>query len=218
VSSLRSYFITLGLLILLPIIGLAQQEKTMFITDRLQVTVRTGSSVENKIIQVLNSGDQVTVLRTEPSGWSLVRLADGREGWMIARYLQEDKPAVFRLKELDPKAKDLVQGLEDLKQHNRKLTEQLAQSDKKLREAKEEYLKLQQETSNSGGLRAEHQKLQQELARRSERIDEMSAEVESLRFGSNLKWFLAGAGVLAVGWLMGLAYGRRKRRWTSSLH
>jgi SH3 domain protein len=217
VISPRSYFLTLGLLLLLPIMGLAQQEKTMFITDRLQVTVRTGTSVENKIIQVLNSGDQVAVLKTEPSGWCLVRLIDGREGWMIARYLQEDKPALLRLKELDPKAKDLVQDLEELKKHNRQLTEQMTQAEKKLRETKEQYLKLQQDTANSGGLRAEHQKLKQELARRGERLDEMSAEVESLRFGSNLKWFLAGAAVLAVGWLMGLAYGRRKRRWTSSL-
>ena len=214
----RAYFLALGLTLLLAAQARAQEPKTMFVTDKLQVTVRTGSSVENKIIHVLNSGDQVSVLQTTPAGWALVRVPDGKEGWMIARYLQDEKPAILRLKELDPKAKDLVQRLDTLNERNKQLSQKLARAEAKAKQLENQFLKLKENAAGVEGVRGEYQKMKQELAKRSENLDELSAELESMRFGSNLKWFLAGAAVLIAGWLMGLAFGRRKRRWSSSLY
>lgn len=211
-------FLAIGLIIFLAALVSAQEKKTMFVTDRLQVTVRTGASVENKVIHVLNSGEQVSVLQTTPAGWALVRLEDGKEGWMIARYLQDEKPATLRLKELDPKAESMVQRLEELDERNRQLSQKLARAEARVKQLGGQYLKLKEDSAGVEGLRGEYQKLKQELAKRSEHLDEMSAELESLRFGNNLKWFLAGAAVLVIGWLMGLAFGRRKRRWSSSLY
>jgi SH3 domain protein len=46
----------------------------------------------------------------------------------------------------------------------------------------------------------------------------MTTEVDSLKFSNNLQWFLAGAGVLILGWLIGLAMGKRKKRYSSNIY
>ena len=105
----------------------------------------------------------------------------------------------MRLKELDPKAESMVQRLEELNQLNKELSQKLARAEAEAKRIEGQFLKLKEDSAGVLGLRGEYQKLKQEMAKRSEHLDEMSAELESLRFGNNLKWFL----------------GRGRRFWSS---
>lgn len=192
--------------------GSPQAQQKMYVTDKLQVTVRSGPSIENKVIYVARTGEVVTILEgPNREGWAKVRVA-GKEGWMMARYLQEKMPAALRLKVLDPQNKNLLQRLEELTRTKEELQQQLLQTRQKLEAVEDAYQRLQKEAAGTLKLKAEHAKLKKAYAEKSRRVQELTTEVESLRFGNNLKWFLAGAGVLVVGWLMGLAFGRRRRR------
>jgi len=207
-----------ALVMVLALAGPASAAQKMYVSDRLQVTVRSGPSVDNKVLHVVKSGDVVTVVEKGEGGWVKVQLPNGESGWMIARYLQEDKPAALKLKELDPQAKDLMQKVEELGKANQELKTRLAQAEKEAQQAKRAYLELKQESGDYMKLKARYEALKKEFTAQAQRLDQLSAEAESLRFANNLKWFLAGAGVLFLGWLMGLALGRRKRRWSSGLH
>ncbi len=215
---LRTAWLLWGLLTLLAGTGPAlAQPKKMYVTDKLQVTVRSGPSIDNKVIHVARTGDLVTVLQApNRDGWAKVRVGD-KEGWMMARYLQENMPATLRLKVLDPQNKNLLQRLEELSRTKEELQTQLDQTRQRLQAVEDAYHRLQKEAADTLKLKAEYDKLKKAYAEKSRRLQDLTTEVESLRFGNNLKWFLAGAGVLVVGWLMGLAFGRRRRR-SSSLY
>jgi SH3 domain protein len=189
-----------------------------FVTDHLQVTVRTGPTVDNKIIAVVDSGDSLEVLSGPQDGWVKVRTPEGKEGWMIERYLQPEPTAALRLEKLDPQNQTLLQQNEELAEANQHLQEALNQAQSRVAELEAAYAQLQKDAADEVQLKREYQRLQEDYQEQSRRLETLSTEVESLRFSNNLKWFLAGAGILVVGWLMGLALGRRRRRTGAGLY
>ena len=73
--------------------------ETMYVTDLLKLTLRSGPSTEHKILSVVESGQQVEML--EPGDdWSLVRLANGKEGYVLTRYLMPEPTHNVRLEQL----------------------------------------------------------------------------------------------------------------------
>lgn len=200
----------------LPLVGSAQ--KIAYVTDVLHVTIRSGPSVSNKIIYRARTGDRFTVLDSDAEGWAKVRLPDGSEGWMISRYLQDEAPAALRLEALNPQNKSLLARVEELANANRTLKEELALARRQAKEASRAYDKLKADSAGVLKLKEDYSLLKDRFTAQKAQLDELTMEVESLRLGRNLKWFLAGAGVLVLGWMMGLALGRRKRRWSSKLY
>jgi SH3 domain protein len=83
----------LVVLCLLAFAATAADAQTRYVSDRLEVTLRTGTSTQHSIVRMLPSGTRLEVLETEPaSGYARVRTADGVEGWVLSRYLM-DQPA-----------------------------------------------------------------------------------------------------------------------------
>ena len=65
-----------------------QAAKTRYITDDFEVTMRSGTSISNSIVRMLNSGQPVTVLEEDlASKYSLVEIEDGKTGYVLNRYL-----------------------------------------------------------------------------------------------------------------------------------
>jgi uncharacterized protein YgiM (DUF1202 family) len=59
----------------------------MQVTNLIQVTIRAAPGTSAKIIGLLASDDEVTVL--EPGEkWTKIRTPAGKEGWVITRFLQ----------------------------------------------------------------------------------------------------------------------------------
>ncbi len=193
--------------------------KDMYVSDRMQITVRTGPTTENRVIEMISSGDQVTVLEESNDGWARVRTASGKEGWVLRRFLIEETPAVVRLHEFaDGQGKNLGQRLEEAKRESGEAKRLQVLAETRAREAESALQKLQNECAEVVKLREEYGRLQEEYQQQTQEIEELSTEIESMRFSTNLKWFLAGGGVLFLGWLIGLAFGRRKKRWTSGMY
>lgn len=193
--------------------------KEMYVSDRMQITVRTGPTTDNRVIEMITSGDQVTILEETNDGWAKVRTASGKEGWVLRRFLIDDVPAAMRLQELtDGQGKNLAQRLEEAKREGGEAKRLQATAETRAREAEAALQKLQTECAEVVKLRDEYGKLQEEYQQQTADMEELSTEIESLRFSTNLKWFLAGGGVLFLGWLIGLAFGRRKKRWTSGMY
>ena len=74
--------------------------ETGYVTDIFQITMRTGPSIQNKIVRMLSSGQPVEVLETQDE-WSHVRFLHREneiEGWVMSRYLISRQPWALQAK------------------------------------------------------------------------------------------------------------------------
>lgn len=121
---------------------------------------------------------------------------------------------------LEETKKQLASGdnrLETLINENTNLKRALDKATSEAATTKERYEKLVNDSGDVVKLQKERDLLATELQQKNQTLAEQQNELESLRFASSLKWFLAGAGVLIIGWLMGLALHRRKKRFANLL-
>jgi SH3 domain protein len=80
-------------------IGSAAAE-TAYVTDSLRLGLHAAADTSDRPFDNLMSGTAVEVLERN-TNYALVRLADGREGWVKATFLVAEKPAAARLLELE---------------------------------------------------------------------------------------------------------------------
>ena len=195
--------------------GLAE---TMYVTDVLKLTLRSGPSTEHKILSVVESGQQVEML--EPGeDWSLVRAANGKEGYVLTRYLLPDPTHNVRLEQLQNKHTALMQQaatlLEEntrLKEENQELKSTLDGSEKTLKKLRVDYEKLKAGSAEYIELKEKYKTASGQLAEQTKRAEALDEELRSIEINQYIKWFLAGSGVLLVGFIVGYSARRQRRR------
>ena len=97
--------------------------ETRYVTDLLKLPLRTGPSTEYKILALIESGQQVEVV--EPGeNWSMVRLDNGKEGYVLNRYLVARPTSAVRLKELQSEHTVLKQQADALIEENDRFKEE----------------------------------------------------------------------------------------------
>lgn len=103
--------------------------ETGWVRDEVRLNLRTGPGTQYRIVGVLKTGDDVTILDRGDS-WTQVRLDDGKSGWIPLGFLQPTPPAAVRI--------DRVQA-------------QLAELQAKLDETGAEAARLREENTQIGG-------------------------------------------------------------------
>lgn len=202
-------------------------QSTRYVTDRLEVTLRTGQTNQHRIVRMLPSGAAVTVLeQDEASGYSRVKTTDGAEGWLLTRYLLSEPAARDQLASAQQKVsqltaelaqaraqlnsvtssqKNLEQGHQSLETQNRRLQQDLTQ--------------IRQTAANALNLESENQDLKKRLVTLERDYQVLEQQTESLKDRSRRDWFVAGAGVIILGMLMGLLIPKirwkRRSSWDS---
>ena len=208
-------FIVVGVLLLL--FSVPVQAETMYISDIVKITMRSGPGADQRVIGMLQSGQEVEVLKSEDE-WTQVNLTDGKQGWVLSRLLTPNKPKILLLDQTTEKNKALIQKISDLTNKNNSLTEinkgienELAQLKKKLQETVRSYETLQKESSEFLALQSKYKKSVQELTAQVKKTNELEAEIGKLKSDLKIKWFLIGVGVLLLGFLLGLSAKRQRR-------
>ncbi len=193
------------------------EAKTMYVTDVLKVTLRTGPSIENKIIKLIESGQRVEVLKPGEQ-WSLVRLFDGKEGWILNRYLISSETSNIRLERLESEHSDLktkfktiVEENSKLKTDNKTLGSALSDSEKALKQVRNDYESLKASSAEFLTLKSNFEKASRQLSEQSKKADKLEEQVAKLEFSNYIKWFLAGSGVLIIGFIIGFSTKRQRR-------
>ncbi|MGB5748367.1 MAG: TIGR04211 family SH3 domain-containing protein [Desulfobacterales bacterium] len=198
--------------------ALSVQAGSMYVTDILKVTLRTGPSIDNKIIKMIESGQKVEVV--EPGQeWSLVRIFDGQEGWILSRYLIPNETDKFKLKRLisehsnlKTKFRTTFEENSKLKTENKKLSSALAATEKALTQVRNDYESLKASSAEFLTLKSNFKKTSTKLSEQTKRADELEKKVEKLTFSNYIRWFLAGSGVLFVGFILGISTKRQRRQ------
>ena len=195
--------------------GLAE---SMYVTDLLKLTLRSGPSTEHKILSVVESGYQVEIL--EPGeDWSLVRIADGKEGYVLTRYLVPEPTHNIRLEQLQTKHKALVQQAATLLEENtrfrdesKKLKSTSDGNEKALKKLQADYDKLKAGSAEYIELKEKYKTVNGQLAEQTKRAVALDEDLRAIEINQYIKWFLAGSGVLLVGFIVGYSARRQRRR------
>jgi len=202
-------------------------ESTRYITDRLEVTMRSGESNQHKILRMLSSGTALELIQTnKESGYSQVRTANGLEGWVITRYLERQRSARDRLASTEKQLarikaenKVLNNKLAQLTQLSSELTTKTNQLSAANEKQSKEFDRVKNISSNALALDSENTMLR-EQSRRLERAHQaLQLENDSLKDRSDRDWFIVGAGVVLLGMIIGLIIPkirwRKKSDWSS---
>ena len=192
--------------------------ESMYVTDRLKLTLRSGPSTEHKILAVVESGQKVEML--EPGDdWSLVRNANGKEGYVLTRYLKSEPTHNVRLEQLQSKHKALMQQSATLleentrfRSENKKLKSTLDKNEKALKKLRLDYDKLKAGSAEYIELKEKYKTASGQLAEQTKRADTLDEELRAVEINQYIKWFLAGSGVLLVGFIVGYSARRQRRR------
>jgi len=205
---------------LLAVAATARAE-TVYVSDVIKLSVRSGPGNEHKSIAVTESGQPLELIKSGEE-WSLVRLANGAEGYVLARLLTPVQPGRFQYAQLQDKIKALTAqaaGLAEenkrLKAENEKLAAAVSGGEQQIDSLRSEYETFKQEASDLVGLKAKAAALSAELEQQHKQLAALEAKPETIFQTTYLYWFLAGAAVLLTGFLTG--YGARRQRWRSSL-
>lgn len=216
---MKSYVRNLGIvgicLFLLSTAVLA--ETKYYINDTMKITLRTGPATDRKIIALLSVGQEVEILKAE-NEWTLVRLLNGKEGWVISRFLTEQTPDGIQLEALKKNyttlqtgAASLMEANKALKAENKKLGIDLHTSKTKQRNLSKSYETLKSESKQFLALQAKYKKSTSQLAAQTQKAEKYEDELTKLLWSKNIKWFLSGAGVLVLGFIIGFSTKRQRR-------
>ena len=198
------------------------QAETMYVSDILSVTVSTGQGATHKIIALIKSGQRVEALQ-KGDQWTLVRLQNGKEGWVLTRYLINDIPKGIQLASLQTKYANVAAQAEALKEENRrlksdnkKLSSALAENQNAYNNLQGDYETLKTDSAGFLELKSNYEKASIQLSKETKKAKELEEQVEKLQLYQYIKWFLAGSGVLLVGFIFGFSSKRQRRQ--SSLY
>jgi SH3 domain protein len=153
------------------------------------------------------------------NGWAEVSLPDGRTGWTLERYLTDRPPWKFTAEKLaeekeilESQISEIETRTRELGQENERVEKELASLKENLETSSKEYETLKKGSTNYLGLQEAHEKLASELPELKAKVAQAQRTYDKLQSSSNMRWFLYGAGVMTLGWIVGLIMGGRRRR------
>ena len=192
--------------------------ETKYINDKMKITLRTGPANDRKIIGLLSIGQKVEVLKPGEE-WTQVRLDNGKEGWVVSRFLTNMIPSSIELEALKKKHQAvldrdalLLEENKTLKSENRTFSNELDSIKKKLQALKTSYESLRTASKEFLDLQTKYKKMSAKLAEQTQKADKYEEDLTKLLWNKNIKWFLSGAGVLILGFIIGFSTKRQRRR------
>jgi SH3 domain protein len=173
---------------------------------------------------MLRPGTQLTLL-SEQDGWAEVTLEDGRTGWILRRYLSERPPWRETAEQLQKENERLRTQLtkvraehQEIMQKSAEVQRQLDSQQAEFHSVQSEYEELKKSSTNYLNLKMAYENLQNEARQSKAKLDELEKAYGKLRTSRAIRWFLSGAGVLMLGWIVGSSMARMRRRRSSDYY
>jgi SH3 domain protein len=165
--------------------------KSLYVSSYREVMLRTGPSLENKILAILKTGQEVSFVGEE-GDYYLVTMPGGTKGYVLKTYMTDQVPAETRLQELEQRTQKRIKELEAQTQEQEKELVALREEHAQLEVAK----KQAEATANQ----------------QAEVVAQLQNQQDSLTSERERGWFVAGAGVLLTGLILGWIWGATRRR------
>ena len=198
--------------------------ETRYVSDNLEITMRSGKSTSHGITRMLRSGTAVEVLETDnKSGYSHIRTKSGKEGWVLTRFLMNGQAARDRLATAEKKKaelelenrkmKTIMQALQDEKKAVEQARTSLAGEH---RNVSQELAEIKLTASSALAIDSENKDLKGRVVTLERKLQTMQQENEVLKDRTARDWFMVGSGVVLLGIIVGLIIPRIRWRKKSS--
>lgn len=194
-----------------------------YVKPLTEAAVRRGQGNEYKIVAMVREGSEVELIE-ETNSYSLVRLENGIEGWILKRYLSAEPPPPMLVEGLRKEKEELQQRETAALQKVEDMSVLLAKSKSDLDAAvlerdkiRADYQTLQNDTADVMKIHRDMEQTAEENKKLVEKLTVLEKENGEMKKNRTVNWFLAGAGVLLLGVLLGRMPGPNRRRKQSLL-
>lgn len=207
----------------------------LYVRDLVIINLRAEPTREAETLGLLRTGDSFEVL-AEEGRYLHVRNEAGEQGWIDKQYAVPEPPSLLHVRKAQEDARRLARELEEANGRALKAETELADALSQLSDERREGVqKMKATSSEAGGLKkelaklkkkydallaksgnvieidAERERLAQQNTKLGAELETLGEEAESLGEAYAVKWFFAGAGVLVVGWVIGIMTGKKKK-------
>jgi len=202
--------------------------KTIYITDKLEVQLKANEREDSETLETVSSGTPLKFIVRRNSGYTKVKMSDGRYAFVLTNKIMHDKPQAFILKKTLTelaKVKEentlITAELETLKGDSNSsatVTENLTKEREQLRS---ELAEIRYTAANAIKLKNQRDKLQEDFIQVNKTLEQIKLEKKTLETSANQDWFLYG-GILSIfGVLLGfilpkLSWRRKAHNWDAS--
>lgn len=199
--------------------------KTVYVTDKLDLPLRSEESNKGKIISLLPTGTPLTVLKEDTkSGFSRVQLKSGMQGYIATRNTMPDPPNRNQLESTSKNMASLQSEADSLREELAKakaavtpgstLEQSLAAERDRL---DRELTELKRTAAAQIQIKDERDKLQERVVNVERELEQLKLENGALKDGASQDWFLYGgmlslAGVI-LGFILPKLAWRRRNGW-----
>ena len=210
--------------------------ETRYVSDQLVVSLREQPQNGSQPIIYLRTDMSVEVLE-ELGEYIKARTKAGEVGYIQQKYLTTETPKIVIIKRLqkerdqlanktgkmqkqvavatsqsDQSQQELNAQLAEAQTKATELQDGLTKSQTELKQTRQDYQVLQNDAKEVIAITKERDQLRKINNELSATIATLDEEVGELTKTGVIKWFLAGAGVLFLGWIIGKVSGNRRRR------
>lgn len=205
-------FVFIGICLFL--FSTATQAETMYVNDIVKITLRTGPGIDHKIIAMIQSGQDLEVLESK-DGWTLIRLPNGKEGWVLNHLLTSTIPNSLELHRLRKEQQKLttevdvhVQEIAKLKEENHTLRAERVRNNALVNKLSASYEDLKKESADILKMKSVYQKTVAQLGEQTQTAKALEKELQQKYITAGL----CGAGILLLGFIIGFSAKRQRRR------
>lgn len=223
---MKKLIVVVPLALLCSILSSAQvYAQTRYVTDDFKVMLRTGPSLQNKIVESLNSGASLEVLREDAgNGHSQVQTSSGKIGYILTRFLSPNRSARSRVRTLEGQLQQLRSKPGELQtlfatsqEENQELISQNTRLTKQFKEASQELAQIKEVSADAVNLSQRSAKLETEVQQLLLQLDDIRIQNEVLKDQSAKRWYVLGGGTVFVGllfgWILSIASRPRRQSW-----
>lgn len=215
---------TLLLVILTLLLAGKAAAETRYVSDMLEITMRSGKGTSYGITRMLRSGTAVQVLEVDKkAGYSKVRTSSGKEGWVLSRFLMNGKAARERLAtaekslaEIELENRKLTTTMSTLSDEKNKLQSNLGSLEGETKSVSQELAEIKRTASSALAIDSENKDLKSRLVSLERQMQTVQQENESLKDRTARDWFMVGGAVVLLGIIVGLIIPRIRFRKKSS--
>lgn len=204
----------------------AVQAKTVYVTDNLNLSLRSEENNEGKVIKMLPTGTPLTVIQENKStGFSYLRTDSGAVGYMPTRNTMAEPPSRKQLETANKNLATIQAENEKLQSELTKLKDSLTPGtslEQSLANERDqlsrELIEIKQSSANVIQLKEQRDELQERVVNAERELEQFRLENQALQDSTNQDWFLYGGALTVIGVLLGfllpkLSWSRRSSGW-----
>jgi SH3 domain protein len=198
--------------------------ETRYVSDTLEITMRSGKGTSFGITRMLRSGTPVEVLNVDKkSGYTQVRTNSGKEGWVLSRFLMKGQAARERLAtaeknlaELELENRKMTTATAALKEEKGALESNLSTLEGESRGVSQELAEIRRTASSALAIDSENKGMKSRMVSLERQLQTVQQENETLKDRTARDWFMVGAAVVLLGIFVGLIIPKIRFRKKSS--